>query len=762
MADKEILYRIEFEGAKEQFKALADIKEELKKIEALKDAANDDDKVRAEELKVLAKQEKGKYRKLQQAIKDQANAQKAVAGSLEDLRIKARQYTKELEKLPIGTKEFANQANKVELVNRQIRNADKSAGNFKTNIGNYAGSIGDAFQGIGINVGKLTGSLGAATLATGPLGAGLAIVAGAAQLFGTAISATDNLADKFAITMEKAKAASQVFFKALAEGDFSNFLINIREAIKEGERYAKTIDYLEDAQRGASVTEAAYRLQIAKLKIEMRDASKSDEQRIAAIRQIVDIETKIGEERLRIAKIDVENELKNKSVLNQINKDKLRDLIQNFSAYEKQFEFVEKLQDAEKRLDAERAKRGQSTSSGAYGTVGINKADEAEIKRLEEVVNRLTKATANYSDEVNAFGRISAPERQIVAEKLIAEYEAEAYATEATTRAQVTLGSLMKETFGEKSTIPKGVKAVTEEVVTLNTELQYQINLMNEFVKITDSYLAKVERSKKAMGVKFAPEDEQNVPDDNPQYVARVGVDIQATMDAASMFVNVWTDAYAMKDEALKQSLEKGLISEKQYTEESAKLQKKANNLQRLSVIAQLSGDLAKTLSALGVGAANTAKVGFPLNVPLLIAFAAQAVGILSNLKSIKFAEGGLIAGGKPHSQGGTHFVGSDGSAFEAEQGEYIAVVNKHDTKRLGELSNLNSRHGRSFYGQPQASYFAAGGVFSPNQNIGAGNQDAMIRNMIAQIGSIPVEVSLNEIEKKSDLKRKVNAIGSL
>ena len=34
------------------------------------------------------------------------------------------------------------------------------------------------------------------------------------------------------------------------------------------------------------------------------------------------------------------------------------------------------------------------------------------------------------------------------------------------------------------------------------------------------------------------------------------------------------------------------------------------------------------------VGAANTAKVGFPKNVPLLIAFAAQAVGIMSAIKA--------------------------------------------------------------------------------------------------------------------------------
>ncbi|MBK9357631.1 MAG: hypothetical protein IPN08_09645 [Bacteroidales bacterium] len=364
----------------------------------------------------------------------------------------------------VGTPEFKKAASALEEVNRKIRNADKSAGNFKSNIGNYAGSIGDAFQGVGLNVGKLTGTignLGAATAAGGPLGIGLAALVGGAQLLGTSLSATDNIADKFAITMEKAKAATQVFFKALAEGDFSNFLTNIREAIKEGERYAKTVDYLEDAQRGASVTEASYRLEIAKLKIEMRDRSKSDEERKKAITEIIELETKIGDERVRLSRINVENELKNKSVLNQINKDQLKDLIQNYAAYEKQFYFVEKLQDAENRLRTERAKSGGGAS-------GFEVADTGEVARLTKLVNSLTKSTAGYSEAVIAFGRVAGPERQKIAEALIQLYQDEAYATEETSRAQVMFGSLMAEAFG---TATKAIDTETKAADDLKTAL---------------------------------------------------------------------------------------------------------------------------------------------------------------------------------------------------------------------------------------------------------------------------------------------------
>ena len=58
-------------------------------------------------------------------------------------------------------------------------------------------------------------------------------------------------------------------------------------------------------------------------------------------------------------------------------------------------------------------------------------------------------------------------------------------------------------------------------------------------------------------------------------------------------------------------------------------------------------------------GAASTAKVGFPQNVPLLIAFAAQAAGIIASVKSAVNAAkgsaasmgGGGISGGVTETQ---------------------------------------------------------------------------------------------------------------
>ena len=52
------------------------------------------------------------------------------------------------------------------------------------------------------------------------------------------------------------------------------------------------------------------------------------------------------------------------------------------------------------------------------------------------------------------------------------------------------------------------------------------------------------------------------------------------------------------------------------------------------ATLAKVTMKAAESSTALATGTANTAKVGFPQNIPLLIAFAAQAAGIFSSIKS--------------------------------------------------------------------------------------------------------------------------------
>ncbi|MBE99322.1 hypothetical protein [Flavobacterium coralii] len=87
--------------------------------------------------------------------------------------------------------------------------------------------------------------------------------------------------------------------------------------------------------------------------------------------------------------------------------------------------------------------------------------------------------------------------------------------------------------------------------------------------------------------------------------------------------------------------------------------------------------------------------------------------------KEPKFEKGGglKILGGSRHAQGGVKFSGSDGTRFEAEQGEIIGVMNRNAASHFLAFNSLFNS-GASTVSRP--SYFANGGAMSVSsgQNI--------------------------------------------
>ena len=110
---------------------------------------------------------------------------------------------------------------------------------------------------------------------------------------------------------------------------------------------------------------------------------------------------------------------------------------------------------------------------------------------------------------------------------------------------------------------------------------------------------------------------------------------------------------------------------------------------------------------------------GLPMPGIAMAAFAAIAGGIsIASIASQNYtptptyAKGGII-GGLPHSQGGTQFVGSDGSRFEAERGEAMFVLKKDATAEIAALSQINESHGGRAWTAKGSSFLADGGEVS-------------------------------------------------
>jgi len=121
------------------------------------------------------------------------------------------------------------------------------------------------------------------------------------------------------------------------------------------------------------------------------------------------------------------------------------------------------------------------------------------------------------------------------------------------------------------------------------------------------------------------------------------------------------------------------LNADQKYTDQSIKNLGEKNEAEKESAMFSQKISLGESIVALAQGIANTAKAGFPINIPLLIGYFAQIATVIGTIKSVKFAEGGHgELGGERHSGGGTYLPGIG----EAERGEYFGIINRQMTQR--------------------------------------------------------------------------------
>lgn len=137
-----------------------------------------------------------------------------------------------------------------------------------------------------------------------------------------------------------------------------------------------------------------------------------------------------------------------------------------------------------------------------------------------------------------------------------------------------------------------------------------------------------------------------------------------------------------------------------------------------------------------------------PILAGVTIAQGLRNAGKIAGITLPKFGKGGLQeVGGKSHNSGGTKFFGEDGTAFEAEKGELIGVMNK---KAAEVFMKYNSKLGNgSFAFNP----FASGGaayMFSDKGIVSAVNKNTEeLRRKPTPQTIIHVEQGFAEINRK-------------
>ena len=314
---------------------------------------------------------------------------------------------------------------------------------------------------------------------------------------------------------------------------------------------------------------------------------------------------------------------------------------------DKTITFSEKMANTEKRLFFDIISGGIGVLKELGITIfNVRKNHEELNPVLEETVTRETE----LADQLDRMARVKS-RNEILAEEEIKNQEkllqlAKDRKIELGKKAEIqaTLDGMWQRAFEDKKEIIDESQDIDWSLLPDETEEESKAtNIFNIHKKTTDASIADVDKEKQA---KMTAEQEALAFQEQAFQMGLSGL-----------------DAFAQ---------ERGLILNAQ-------------------VLADQVRALASTIIALTTGTANTAKIGFPQNIPMLIGFAGQVAGLIGTLKSIKvgttkYAEGGSGELGtegttlrdERHSSGGVNL----GEIGEGEKGEYFGIISRGMTQR--------------------------------------------------------------------------------
>jgi hypothetical protein len=550
----------------------------------------------------------------------------------------------------------------------------------------------------------------------------------------------------------------------------SAYADQLAAAAKQAFEYAIRIDAINDAQRDLDVTNAKSNQIVQQLIINAKNKSLTDQERIDLLLRANKIEESSVQkqqslDKQRLALIIERNE-REKSAINQ----KLERDIKEAKSEEKKIqlrqkalsindELAQEQADLEKKIiDAETSfislrEKNQNKISALEEQIAADrqKAYEAYVKQLQEINQaelnlenqRQARVVSNLDYEISKIKDNDA--QKILLMRLRFEEEKALQKQIADERlAQLTTESLQENANQEKIALEKLAVEEQSKQTLLELERKYQ-----------DDITAVNEAGEKKRTEDIKKEQEARKREQDKQYNdIKKGINDIAqfalTINEASLNTQILKNESARKKELASVGNDK-----KKQDEINKKYDKKEADARRKSAKDAL--DIQSIQAAAGAALAVVqALSSSPPPASYVFAAISTALGVAQVLKlqaeKSKLAKGGLIhIGGNLHSAGGTTFTGTDGTVFEAERGEVLAVVNRHDSKTLGHLSAINSVHGNPFFsaqnrGSVKRNHFADGGLVARVNSGGVQETQQQINAMKDTIQSLQIVVGVRDI----------------
>lgn len=699
------------------------------------------------------------------ALLDNANAQKennaeikstktlldSEATSVNALRAQLAQNTVELNKMSEAqrttSKEGVELTEQTKALSDKLKELEKSVGDNRRNVGNYAESVKDGIlqtQGLSGGTGALVGAMKSGI--TGVQAFNAALKANPILFIVTTVLTLIGLIEKMikrnsdlATSLKAAFAPFQTIlgrlldyitelFTALAKAfewlaEKITWLLNkiglISDATLEAARSAsaleKEMQRIYKAETDMLVPMARLKREMEELKTLAADQNKSTEERRKLLEQateklhaIRDMEVQILDAKYK--QIKAQNELgytSNEDARKE--QEALAALEQARASYATQ----------EKEIYGQMT--GYEKADAAAKQANIKAALDARRKAAEDAEKAEVDAAKRAADEKNKAQQAILKQYADAIEAMqlqIAENEMKNGAATLEEQQQVINAQIEAEKYKRQQNLI-GEQEYLNNVKALQLEFAAS-------VKAEEDARMQADRDRQAMEL-----DNQRQLED---------VKLGNSLEADLIRLDMKRDAEVAAAEAI--GAETDSIYER-YELIKSQREKAAANA-RVALAGDVAGQLSKLLgeeSAAGkaaaiaqatintyVGASKAIRDRGILGIAeaaVIIAFGMKQVMSIAKTKepdtkvnkpAAKYAKGGQIYG-PSHSAGGVTFVGSNGQRFEAEGGENMYILNRKASGAINALSALNMEYGGRSFGSSGVYRYANGGKISVGSN---------------------------------------------
>lgn len=666
------------------------------------------------------------------------------ATSVNALRAQLAQNTVELNKMSEAqrttSKEGQDLTEQTKALSDKLKELEKSVGDNRRNVGNYAESVKDGI----LQTQGLTGGTGALV---GQMKSGIAGV----QAFNAALKANPIIFvvslvlsliaiiekmmkrnSELATSLNAAFAPFKVIFGRLLDwitGLFEGVafvLENIAKAVTwlldklgliseetkraaaEGARLAGETQRIYQAETAALVPMAQMRREMEELKTLAADQNKSAAERTKLLEQareklhaIRDMELSVLEAKYK--QIKAENQL---GYTSDEDARKEQEALAALEAARAQYATQEKEMAGQVSgfIKQERNKQAQAAQAAAAKSA----------KAAEDAAKREAEAAKKAKDAIKA-----AQDAQLK------KY------SEAVTAMQLDIAQ--REIEGAKVSLQE-LQAVNDQKIEIETYRRAQgligeQEYINNVRQLELEYAAEVKARKDEEDQKERDRQALNMENDRALADMKLGNDLEsqlARLDAQKALEIANAEAIGAETTAIEEKY--AIMKEERERElQNAKLAMAASTAGQLSELLgqeSAAGKAFATAQALintYLGASKALSQLGAWGIPqaaMIIAFGMKQVMSINKTKEPdtkintsvkKYAKGGQIYG-PSHSAGGVTFTGSNGQQFEAEGGENMYILNRKASGAINALSALNMEYGGRSFGSSGVYRYANGG----------------------------------------------------